>query len=264
METMTARTQRADGARSPSVEETIVGRLPGGDVAWSAAAVGICLFLQLRDLRALSVCGRFTTWEWLVPQCQGIMRAFLRSMLARARASRECPKPVWGWKEENPICASPLCGGYTGLWLPSQDELKEATGADREFMCGSSIWGSSTIRSELEIRRWENARTRGRTVRSEPCVACSIECGRFLKEIAQIRGYREMVIVASGTRVTPEKLQETRDEAGPRRERRIPEAYLLLSELQNPQLRFHRMSQRQPVPNRTRSASPLRLTQGGG
>ena len=69
-------------------------------------------------LRALSVCGRFTTWEWLVPQCQGIMRAFLRSMLARATASGECPKPVWGWKEENPICASPLCGGYTGLWLP--------------------------------------------------------------------------------------------------------------------------------------------------
>ena len=163
-----------DGTRPPSVEETVVGMLPSG--------VGICLFLKLRDLRALAVCGRFTTWEWLVPQCQGIMRAFLRSMLARARASRECPKPVWGWKEENPICASPLCGGYTGLWLPSQDELKEATGADREFMCGSSIWGSSTIRSELEIRRWENARTtRGRTVRSEPCVACSIECGRFLK-----------------------------------------------------------------------------------
>ena len=256
---MTARTQRADGARSPSVEETIVGRLPSGDVAWSAAAVGICLFLQLRELRALSVCGRFTTWEWLVPQCQGIMRAFLRSMLARARASRECPKPVWGWKEENPICASPLCGGYTGLWLPYPDELKEAGADDFEFMCGCSIWGSRTIRSQLEIRRWENARTtRGRTVRSEPCVACSIECGRFLKEIAQVRGYREMVIVASGTRVTPEALQETR------MRRHIPEEYLLLSELQDPQLRFHRMFQGWPVPNRTRSASPLRLTQGGG
>ena len=258
METMTARTQRADGARSPSVEETIVWRLPSGDVAWSAAAVGICLFLHLRELRALSVCGRFTTWEWLVPQCQGIMRAFLRSMLARARASRECPKPVWGWKEENPIRASPLCGGYTGLWLPYPDELKEAGADDFEFMCGCSIWGSRTIRSQLEIRRWENARTRGRTVRSEPCVACSIECGRFLKEIAQLRGYREMVIVASGTRVTPEELQETR------MRRHIPEEYLLLSELQDPQLRFHRMSQGQPVPNRTRSVSPLRLTQGGG
>ena len=261
---MTARTQRADGARSPSVEETIVWRLPSGDVAWSAVAGGICLFLHLWELRALSVCGRFTTWEWLVPQCQGIMRAFLRPMLARARASRECPKPVWGWKEENPICASPLCGGYTGLWLPSHDELKEATGTDGEFMCGASIWGSSTIRSELEARRWEDARDRRRTVRSEPCVACCVECGQFLKEIAQLRGYREMVILASWTRVTPGELQETRDEAGIGRERRIPEAYLLLSELQNPQLRFHRMSQRQPVPNRTRSASPLRLTQGGG
>ena len=145
METMTARIQRADGARSPSVEETIVWRLPSGDVAWSAAAVGICLFLHLRELRALSVCGQFTTWEWLVPQCPGIMRAFLRSMLARARASRECPKPVWGWKEENPICASPLCGGYTGLWLPYPDELKEAGADDFEFMSGCSIWGSSTI-----------------------------------------------------------------------------------------------------------------------
>ena len=96
-------------------------------------------------------------------------------------------------------------------------------------------------------------------MRSEPCVACSIECGQFLKEIAQLRGYREMVIVASGTRVThTEELQETR------MRRPIPEEYLLLSELQDPQLRFHRMSQGQPVPNRTRSASPLRLTQGGG
>ena len=95
-------------------------------------------------------------------------------------------------------------------------------------------------------------------MRSEPCVACSIECGWFLKEIAQLRGYREMVIVASGTRVTPEELQETR------MRRPIPEEYLLLSELQDPQLRFHRMFQGWPVPNRTRSASPLRLTQGGG
>ena len=124
---MTARTQRADGARSPSVEETIVWLLPSGDVAWSAAVVGICHFLHLRELRALSVCGRFTTWEWLVPQCQGIMRAFLRSMLARARASRECPKPVWGWKEEKPDMRVPslwrlywivvtLPGGIEGGW----------------------------------------------------------------------------------------------------------------------------------------------------
>ena len=101
---------------------------------------GISAFLELKSLRALSVCEKSTSWETLIPHCGKVMQAFLRSSRARVQASRECPWPTGGWTEESPECAAPLCERETGLWIPSAEEFKRITGTDRfEFPCGTSV-----------------------------------------------------------------------------------------------------------------------------
>ena len=78
----------------------------------------------------------------------------------------------------------------TGLWLPSKEEVGYDTDGHVEFSCGSSIWGSVSIRSQI--------------ARHGPFVACCRDCGMLLKQMIRIRETQhESVLLASRRRVAP-------------------------------------------------------------
>ena len=93
--------------------------------------------------------------------------------------------------ESQPLCSSPLCNAKTGLWLPSsQDEVVNKDG-HVEFSCGSSVWGSLSMRSQI--------------AKHGPFVACCRDCGMLLKQMIRIRESEkhERVLLASRRRVAP-------------------------------------------------------------
>ena len=125
------------------------------------------------------------------------------------QARLACPEPERGWTESQPLCSSPLCNAKTGLWLPSPEEVGyDSTRGYTEFSCGTSHWGSKTIRSMI--------------ARHGPFVACCRDCGMLLKQMIRIRETRESVLLASRRRVAP-------DMAG--RVGLPPSEYRLLSEM---------------------------------
>ena len=146
--------------------------------------------LELRKVRSLLACGRTTawgsTWSSTLPRT---MHRLIEAQRLKFQARLACPEPERGWTESQPLCSSPLCNAKTGLWLPSQEEVGEDTDGHVEFSCGSSIWGSVSIRSQI--------------ARHGPFVACCRDCGMLLKQIIRIRETEkhERVLLASRRRV---------------------------------------------------------------
>ena len=140
------------------------------------------------------------------------------------------------WTENDPICSSPFCTARTGFWLPSEEEITKLTKrghhAPFEYMCAEHDWGSVTLRSVIKNmedgaeRAWDRhgqVRTGGRAL-----VACSLHCGKVLRDIARIQQQHDYVLLASHVRERP-NAQRSREFA--RGRCAIPEKYLLLSEI---------------------------------
>ena len=166
-------------------------------------------YLGLRKVRSLLACGRTTAWgsTWS-STLQRTMRRLIEAQRLKFQARLACPEPERGWTESQPLCSSPLCNGKTGLWLPSKEEVEDTDG-HVEFSCGSSSWGSVSIRSQI--------------ARHGPFVACCRDCGMLLKQMIRIRETKhESVLLASRRRVA-------RPMAG--RVGEPPSEYRLLSEM---------------------------------
>ena len=130
--------------------------------------------LELRKVRSLLACGRTTawgsTWSSTLPRT---MHKLIEAQRHNFHARLACPEPERGWTESQPLCSSPFCNAKTGLWLPSQEEVGYDTDGHVEFSCDSSVWGSVSIRSQIE--------------RCGPFVACCRDCGMLLKQMIRIR-----------------------------------------------------------------------------
>ena len=125
--------------------------------------------LELRKVRSLLACGRTTawgsTWSSTLPRT---MHRLIEAQRLKFQARLACPEPERGWTESQPLCSSPLCNAKTGLWLPSKEEVGYDTDGHVEFSCGSSRWGSFSMRSQI--------------ARHGPFVACCRDCGMLLKQ----------------------------------------------------------------------------------
>ena len=235
---------------NPSVPKAVFSASPEVPLA------GILAFLDLRSVRSFAACGTITSWKALFPHFSSTLQEVLGSCKMRFQASCACPEPRRGWTEHRPRCSFPLCDADTGLWVPSLDEMdalrRDAETTDRgnghEFECCSSIWGSETIRSRLaECRQGMTA----------AYVACCLDCGMALKEMARIRGRREYVLLASRARVEPGALGEMRDRMGIGRGVPVPRKHLLLSEVSDSLTRpQHGTPGGRGTSRRTRSAPP--------
>ena len=155
------------------------------------------------DLRSFFTCSKSTSWRYMRPFLSRVVKRIMTVHYEQLRSAMRCARPRGNWTEDSPICSSPLCSAFTGLWLPSIDELNRIFGRGNtgQYMCGSHVWGSRTMRSILEERAWEGhgARIRGACA----FVACCPDCGKLLKEIARIRGQHEHVLLASHVRELP-------------------------------------------------------------
>ena len=155
------------------------------------------------DLRSFFTCSKSTSWRYMRPHLSRVVKRIMTVHYEQQRSAMRCAQPRSNWTEDFPICSSPLCSAFTGLWLPSIDELNRIFGRGNtgQYMCGSHVWGSRTMRSILEERAWEGhgARIRGACA----FVACCPDCGKLLKEIARIRGQHEHVLLASHVRELP-------------------------------------------------------------
>ena len=155
------------------------------------------------DLRSFFTCSKSTSWRYMRPFLSRVVKRIMTVHYEQQRSAMRCAQPRSNWTEDFPICSSPLCSAFTGLWLPSIDELNRIFGRGNtgQYMCGSHVWGSRTMRSILEERAWEGhgARIRGACA----FVACCPDCGKLLKEIARIRGQHEHVLLASHVRELP-------------------------------------------------------------
>ena len=159
-------------------------RLPPAWIEW----------LDWRTVLSLLACGRTTawgsTWSSTLPRT---MHRLIEAQRLKFQARLACPEPERGWTESQPLCSSPFCNAKTGLWLPSKEEVGYDTDGHVEFSCGSSIWGSVSIRSQI--------------ARHGPFVACCRDCGMLLKKIIRIRETEkhERVLLASHRRVAPHR-----------------------------------------------------------
>ena len=175
------------------------------------------------DLRSFFTCSKSTSWRYMRPFLSRVVKRIMTIHYEQQRSAMRCAQPRSNWTEYFPNCSSPLCSAFTGLWLPSIDELDRIFGRGNtgQYMCGSHVWGSRTMRSVL-------ARIRGACA----FVACCPDCGKLLKEIARIRGQHEHVLLASHVRELPHvRILEARfgpdwADFGPASE------HLLLSELE--------------------------------
>ena len=70
----------------------------------------------------------------------GDMQQFLTSHREQYKAAARCTPPNREWTEEDPVCSSPFCGSYTGLWLPSIDEVDGDAETAHKYQCGSYMW----------------------------------------------------------------------------------------------------------------------------
>ena len=156
-------------------------RLPPAWIAWR----------EWRTVRSLLACGRTTAWGSTWSSTLPItMQSLIEAQRLKLQARLVCPEPKRGWTESQPLCSSPFCNAKTGLWLPSQEEVGKDKEGHIEFSCGSSIWGSVSIRSQI--------------ARHGPFVACCRDCGMLLKQMIRIRETQhESVLLASRRRVAP-------------------------------------------------------------
>ena len=147
--------------------------------------------LDWRTVLSLLACGRTTAWGSTWSSTLPItMQRLIEAQRLKLQARLACPEPKRGWTESQPLCSSPVCNAKTGLWLPSQEEVGYDTDGHVEFSCGSSIWGSVSIRSQI--------------ARHGPFVACCRDCGMLLKQMIRIRETQhESVLLASRRRVAP-------------------------------------------------------------
>ena len=113
--------------------------------------------LCLADLRSFFTCSKSTSWRYMRPFLSRVVKRIMTVHYEQQRSAMRCAQPRSNWTEDFPICSSPLCSAFTGLWLPSIDELDRIFGRGNmtEYMCGSYAWGSMTMRSILEERAWE-------------------------------------------------------------------------------------------------------------
>ena len=147
--------------------------------------------LELRKVRSLLACGRTTAWGSTWSSTRPItMQKLIEAQRLKLKALLVCPEPERGWTESQPLCSSPFCNAKIGLWLPSQEEVVNRDG-HVEFSCGSSVWGSLSMRSQI--------------ARRGPFVACCRDCGMLLKQMIRIRETEkhERVLLASHRRVAP-------------------------------------------------------------
>ena len=156
-------------------------RLPPAWIEW----------LDWRTVLSLLACGRTTAWG---STCSSALPKTMQSLIEAQRfklqARLVCPEPKRGWTESQPLCSSPVCNAKTGLWLPSPEEVGKDKEGHIEFSCGSSIWGSVSIRSRIP--------------KHGPFVACCRDCGMLLKQMIRIRETQpERVLLASRRRVAP-------------------------------------------------------------
>ena len=184
------------------------------------------------DLRSFFTCSKSTSWRYMRPFLSRVVKRIMTVHYEQQRSAMRCAQPRSNWTEDFPICSSPLCSAFTGLWLPSIDELNRIFGRGNTggYMCGSHVWGSRTMRSILEERAWEGhgARIRGACA----FVACCPDCGKLLKEIARIRGQHEHVLLASHVRELP-NARSLEVSWGPHwAEYAVPIEHLLLSEME--------------------------------
>ena len=121
------------------------------------------------------------------------------------------------------------------MWLPCKKEITRITKRRRtypfEYMCADDKWGSLTLQSVIQDMKdgvraaWDHrgkVRTEGRAL-----VACSLDCGKALREIATIQEKHDYVLLASHDRLLPDA-DRSRDFT---RGCEMPERYLLLSEI---------------------------------
>ena len=186
------------------------------------------------DLRSFFTCSKSTSWRKMRPYLARVVKRIMTVHYQQHESAMRCAQPRSNWTEDFPICSSPLCSAFTGLWLPSIDELNRIFGRGNtgQYMCGSHVRGSRTMRSILEERAWEGhgARIRGACA----FVACCPDCGKLLKEIARIRGQHEHVLLASRVRELPNaRILEAA--WGPHwAEHAVPIEHILLSEMEEP------------------------------
>ena len=167
--------------------------------------------LQPCHLRSVLTCSRATSWRKMQGCITNLVKSFMDSQKLSRLAAKQCPSPS-PWTEDVPICSSPFCEARTGVWLPSREEITRITqrpqGYPFEYMCADHKWGSLTLESVIDDHEdgltaaWDH---RGR-VRSERrgLVACSLGCGKDLREIARIQKMGDYVLLASHHRVLPD------------------------------------------------------------
>ena len=184
------------------------------------------------DLRSFFTCSKSTSWRYMRPHLSRVVKRIMTVHYQQHESAMRCAQPRSNWTEDFPICSSPLCSAFIGLWLPSIDELNGIFGRGNtgQYMCGSHVWGSRTMRSILEERAWEGhgARIRGACA----FVACCPDCGKLLKEIARIRGQHEHVLLASHVRELPHARSLELSFGPDWAEYAVPREHLLLSEME--------------------------------
>ena len=181
------------------------------------------------DLRSFFTCSKCTSWQNMHAHLSGAIKQIMSYHRQQHEAAKRCNWPTRMWREDFPICSAPGCNAFTGLWIASVDELNRSFGEnDTDYMCGSSFWGSLTIRSVLYEGAWEEHGITGAGV----FVACCPDCGHLLKEIARIRGQHEHVLLASHVRELP-NARSLEVSWGPHwAEYAVPIEHLLLSEME--------------------------------
>ena len=168
--------------------------------------------LQPRHLRSVLTCSRATSWRKMQGCITHLVKSFMDSQSLSHLAAKQCPSPRTDWTEDVPICSSPFCKARTGLWLPCRKEIKRITNRPGtypcEYMCAKDEWGSLTLRSVIEdmkhgVRATWDHRGKVRTG-GHGLVACSLACGKDLREIARIQKMGDYVLLASHHRLLPE------------------------------------------------------------
>ena len=168
--------------------------------------------MSLREVEPRSIASSREGFLVFVHNVEDLLQPpHMRPLLTCSRATF-CLSPRTEWTEDVPICSSPFCKARTGLWLPCRKEIKRITNRPGtypcEYMCAKDEWGSLTLRSVIEDMKhgvratWDHrgkVRTGGRGL-----VACSLACGKDLREIARIQKMGDYVLLASHHRLLPE------------------------------------------------------------
>ena len=80
------------------------------------------------DLRSFFTCSKSTSWRYMRPYLSRVVKRIMTVHYEQQRSAMRCAQPRSNWTEDFPICSSPLCSAFTGLWLPSIHELNRIFG----------------------------------------------------------------------------------------------------------------------------------------